>query len=523
MDGTSYLFWPAILFTLLAIIVAAVFMGRNKAPAPSKCSHQTSAVMEERAGPDPGVSTHYHEKQNNESNQHVIPPKSNAKSLKAKGETKLVKDSNSDNVEKVCKSDSPVHTSTGWGEDFSESGIRNALRNYAQSPVDAEKKPLRYMAGMLRTCQLEKMMSREELEEEQRVQREQLAAIFQLLREKQDTFGEKNFTKLPVWDFEEVYLRNNEARKPTCPNSLQNTEDPEFKEAVLPDVQLWLYKGLLNITEWNRLAHFNNPFGFMEYKYNEVKRAVDLIPKPKSSILLPVPESSKDGCIRCAVVGSGGILNNSKMGKEIDSHEYVFRVNGAVTQGFEEDVGNRTSVYVHTAFSLYSNILSLKKYGFNSIPQDEGIKYVMIPEGLRDFEWIQGLLQGKEANGSFKGVRPLKYFEGKFNESRFYVLHPDFLRYIRNRFIPSKQMQDIHWAMYRPTNGAFALFLALHTCDIVDAYGFITEDHHKYSNYYYEKFKKTHVIFYINHDYGLEIKTWKKLHDSGIIRLFQRH
>ncbi len=49
----------------------------------------------------------------------------------------------------------------------------------------------------------------------------------------------------------------------------------------------------------------------------------------------------------------------------------VNRVNGAVTQGYEEDVGNRTSVYVHTAFSLYANILSLKKYGFNSIPQDE--------------------------------------------------------------------------------------------------------------------------------------------------------
>ncbi|XP_016305789.1 matrix-remodeling-associated protein 7-like [Sinocyclocheilus anshuiensis] len=102
----------------------------------------------------------------------------------------LAPDSNSDNVDKVCKkSDSPVHTSTGWGEDSSKSGIRNALRDYAQSP-DAEKKPLRYMAGMLRTCQLEKMMTREELEEEQWVQREQLAAIFQLLRDKQDTFGE---------------------------------------------------------------------------------------------------------------------------------------------------------------------------------------------------------------------------------------------------------------------------------------------------------------------------------------------
>ncbi|XP_051967936.1 alpha-N-acetylgalactosaminide alpha-2,6-sialyltransferase 1.1 [Xyrauchen texanus] len=332
----------------------------------------------------------------------------------------------------------------------------------------------------------------------------------------------KNFTKLPEWDFEDVYLQDHLARKPTCPKSLKNTEDLKFQEALLPNIQLWLYKGLLNLSEWNRLAHFNNPFGFMEYNYNEVKVAVDLIQKPQSSILLPVPGSAKDGCIRCAVVGSGGILNNSKMGKEIDSHDYVFRVNGALIQGFEEDVGNKTSVYVHTAFSLYSTILRFRKYGNHIIPQDEGIKYVMIPEGLRDFQWLQGLLQGKEAIGSFKGVRPLKFFNGHFNESRFYVLHPDFLRYIRNRFMPSKQMQGKAWAMYRPTNGAFALFLALHTCDIVDAYGYITEDHHKYSNYYFEKFEKTKVIFYINHDYGLEIKIWKKLHDSGIIRLYQR-
>ncbi|KAI7797343.1 alpha-N-acetylgalactosaminide alpha-2,6-sialyltransferase 1-like [Triplophysa rosa] len=332
----------------------------------------------------------------------------------------------------------------------------------------------------------------------------------------------KNFTKLPVWDFEDVYSQDHDARKPTCSKSLRNTEDLKIKEAFFPNIQLWLYRGQLNITEWNRLAHFNNPFGFMEYKYDEIKPAVDLIPKPKSSILLPVPESAKDGCVRCAVVGSGGILNNSKMGKEIDSHDYVFRMNGALTKGYEEDVGNKTSVFVHTAYSLYSTLLGFRQFGYDFIPQNEGIKYVMIPEGLRDFQWLQGLLQGKEASGDFKGVRPLSFFNGHFNESRFYVLHPDFLRYIRNRLMPSKQLQDNTWALYRPTNGAFALFLALHTCDIVDAYGFITEDHHKYSNYYFEKFKKTSVIFYINHDYGLEIKTWKKLHESGVIRLYQR-
>ncbi|XP_046710706.1 alpha-N-acetylgalactosaminide alpha-2,6-sialyltransferase 1-like [Silurus meridionalis] len=102
-----------------------------------------------------------------------------------------------------------------------------------------------------------------------------------------------------------------------------------------------------------------------------IKRSVDLIPKPKHNQLLQVPNGSTDGCIRCAVVGTGGILYGSKRGKEIDSHDYVFRVNGAVTKGFEEDVGNKTSVYVHTSFSLIQSSLILRNHGFNRAPRDE--------------------------------------------------------------------------------------------------------------------------------------------------------
>ncbi|MBN3306388.1 SIA7A sialyltransferase, partial [Amia calva] len=256
--------------------------------------------------------------------------------------------------------------------------------------------------------------------------------------------------------------------------------------------------------------------------YTQVKEAIELIPKLKDYQLLPVPKTDPQGCIRCAVVGNGGILNGSRKGEEIDSHDYVFRMNGAVIKGYEDDVGKKTSVYIHTAHSLTTSLYLFKKAGFDSIPHDEGIKYVMIPEGMRDFQWLTGLLRNTSvAFGPYRNRRPWKEYAGQFDINRFYVLHPDFLRYVKNRFMKSKQLEGPHWHIFRPTNGAFTLFLALHVCDVVDAYGFITEDHNKYPNYYCEK-AKTRVIFYINHDYNLEIKTWKKLHDTKILKLYQR-
>jgi hypothetical protein len=46
----------------------------------------------------------------------------------------------------------------------------------------------------------------------------------------------------------------------------------------------------------------------------------------------------------CAVVGSGGSLWRSGLGKEIDAHDVVLRVNQAPTVGYESHVGRRTHV-----------------------------------------------------------------------------------------------------------------------------------------------------------------------------------
>ncbi|XP_056670228.1 matrix-remodeling-associated protein 7 isoform X3 [Monodelphis domestica] len=48
----------------------------------------------------------------------------------------------------------------------------------------------KYSPGKLRGNQYKKMMTKEELEEEQRVKKEQLAAIFKLMKDNMETFGE---------------------------------------------------------------------------------------------------------------------------------------------------------------------------------------------------------------------------------------------------------------------------------------------------------------------------------------------
>uniref|UniRef100_A0A8C8HN94 Matrix-remodeling-associated protein 7 helical domain-containing protein n=1 Tax=Oncorhynchus tshawytscha TaxID=74940 RepID=A0A8C8HN94_ONCTS len=73
---------------------------------------------------------------------------------------------------------------------YRQTGGATESPEYSNADMEVVEVPLKYVPGMLRTSQMEKMMTKEELEEEQRVQREQLAAIFQLLKENQETFGE---------------------------------------------------------------------------------------------------------------------------------------------------------------------------------------------------------------------------------------------------------------------------------------------------------------------------------------------
>lgn len=61
------------------------------------------------------------------------------------------------------------------------------------------------------------------------------------------------------------------------------------------------------------------------------------------SAQLFAPRGRLQDCVRCAVVGNGGILNGSRQGRSIDAHDYVFRYGARAREEAGEELGGERS------------------------------------------------------------------------------------------------------------------------------------------------------------------------------------
>ncbi|XP_033116337.1 alpha-N-acetylgalactosaminide alpha-2,6-sialyltransferase 2-like isoform X3 [Anneissia japonica] len=323
---------------------------------------------------------------------------------------------------------------------------------------------------------------------------------------------------------EKVYYHDNQyLQYLKCPTSVRRKmmTMPEMQSKYIVDIPVLMWSKHFSNSEFQRLNKFRGINGFDDVDTDDVRGTLDALSSPNNQYMFDKRMTNgkpNGGCITCAVIGNGGILNGSRKGQEIDAHDYVFRVNTALTTGFEEDVGRRTSFYCFTMITLSNTLRGSRQFGFRSPPYYEDIRYLFFADSGWTYEYLNAVLHNKPAPFSRgKYHRGPPQFPKGINKENIKVIHPDFERYLKWSWVNSKHQ---HKNVHRPTTGAIMLLAALHTCDQVDIYGF-GGSYDKFSEHYYDKKFQKH-IFFANHDNIAENNLWEQLHKLGIVKMYKR-
>ncbi|XP_026770572.3 alpha-N-acetylgalactosaminide alpha-2,6-sialyltransferase 2 [Pangasianodon hypophthalmus] len=321
------------------------------------------------------------------------------------------------------------------------------------------------------------------------------------------------------------YASDDDIPQSSCTSSIRKTVlQTAFGERFLANVPVLQWAKHVSKQEYERLRRYYGAQGWGSVDFKVLQNSLAILNTSANRLMFDDWEKrqNRSQCIRCAVVGNGGILKGSKKGREIDENDYVFRTNGAVIKGFEEDIGSRTSFYTFSTNTLQNSLISYADLGFNAPPRSKETKYIFLPDHDRDYILMRAaVMHTPVKTGSDQGVEPAQYFGDDMAVEKFKMYHPDFIRYLTNRFLRSDTLDTIYKNIYRPSTGAVMLLAAFHTCDEVNAYGFMTPDYQNYSDHYYDKTVQP-VLFYANHDLNMELNLWQQLHKAGLIKLYMR-
>uniref|UniRef100_A0A8C5A8I2 Alpha-2,8-sialyltransferase 8E n=3 Tax=Gadus TaxID=8048 RepID=A0A8C5A8I2_GADMO len=178
---------------------------------------------------------------------------------------------------------------------------------------------------------------------------------------------------------------------------------------------------------------------------------------------------------KCAVIGNGGIIKNSKCGKEIDSADFVFRCNiPPINDKYSADVGTKTDLVTINPSIITERFQKLEKWRrpFYEVLQNYENSSVVLP----------AFYNTRNTDVSFR----VKYMLDDFDSQRgVFFFHPQYLLNVQ-RF----------WAVQgvrakRLSSGLMLVTAALEMCEEVHLYGFwafpmnplgIYITHHYYDN-----------------------------------------
>ncbi|XP_063755382.1 CMP-N-acetylneuraminate-beta-galactosamide-alpha-2,3-sialyltransferase 1-like [Eleginops maclovinus] len=274
-----------------------------------------------------------------------------------------------------------------------------------------------------------------------------------------------------------------------CTECSSSSEDGWFKKRFDKSVQPLLSANMNFSVDafdwWKKIQSEQGSFDLFERTVHDLFRMFP--PKPD------VKDHRPDYCRTCAVVGNSGNLDKSHYGPLIDLQDVVIRMNGAVTKGYEADVGTRTTHHV--------------MYPESSVHLDESTHLVLVPFKIKDIDWLIKAFSTGFFGRSYAPVLS----KIKANKNLVMVINPAFMQYVHLKWLEKRG--------HYPSTGFMALLLAMHICDEVHVFGYGADSDGNWSHYF-EKLKDKHLKTGL-HPGGVEYGLIQELAKQNKIRFYK--
>ncbi|XP_078273726.1 alpha-2,8-sialyltransferase 8E isoform X2 [Rhinoraja longicauda] len=206
---------------------------------------------------------------------------------------------------------------------------------------------------------------------------------------------------------------------------------------------------------------------------------------------------------KCAVIGNGGILKNSKCGNEIDSTDFVFRCNlPPISEKYTMDVGLKTDIVTINPSIVTERFQKLEKWRrpFYEVLQKYENASVVMP----------AFYNTRNTDVSFRVKYVLDDFESQ--QSTFYF-HP---RYLENL---SRFWMRHGLRAKRLSSGLMLVTAAMELCEEVHLYGFwsfpMDPSGYFITHHYYDNVKPRPGF----HKMTSEIFNFLHMHSKGILQV----